>query len=117
MPNALVFAEMEGHGQCLIINLSAAGVFTLTKGDRPIGSDVVPVTADVPSTTADAAYVIRRTFGNAHSGTTKKRRAADMSIVPVVGRVAGPGYSIHIDAVSGAITCGARSTTVAALIV
>lgn len=118
MPNASVFAAVEGFGECLIISVTAAGAFSLARGRRPVigidAIDIVPVTCDVaPGVIPE--FIITRTHANSHSSAFRKRKVAENHIVPVVGRAANAAREININAATGAITAGAASTTVATL--
>lgn len=118
MPNAQVFAAVEGFAECLIISVSAAGAFSLAKGRRPVvgmsAIDIVPITCDVAFGSIPE-YIITRTHANSHSAAQRKRRVAENHLVPIVGRAANAAREININAVTGAITAGAASTTVGTL--
>lgn len=118
MPNAQVFAAVEGFGECLILSVSAAGAFSVARGRKPVvglgAIDIVPVTCDVAFGSVPE-YIITRTHANSHSAAQRRRRVAEINIVPIVGRAANSAREININAVTGAITAGAASTTVATL--
>lgn len=115
MPNARVFAQVQGPGDCLVISVSAAGAFSVTRGQHPAPNDgsVIPITCDIAGDGTE--FIITRKSDDTHNSAVRKRPSNDVSIVPIVGRAVGNINSININATTGVITAGTRTTTVAAL--